>query len=104
MKRRVASSIMSKRRKIIVVLLSALVLGLAWGQVRLPLAAVKSLADYDLLRERPVVSSTDEQLQMSAVQKWYLKRALRFVEIPDPRGDERIKSAFKTLHKLKGAE
>ena len=41
---------------------------------------------------------------MPAVQKWYLKRALRFVEIPDPRGDERIKSALKTLHKLKGAE
>jgi hypothetical protein len=44
-----------------------------WGQARLPFAAVKSLADYDLLREKPSVSASDDQLQMLAIQKWYLK-------------------------------
>jgi hypothetical protein len=64
---------MSRRRKIILFLLVGYALGLVWGQARLPFAAVKSLADYDLLREKPSVSASDDQLQMLAIQKWYLK-------------------------------
>lgn len=60
------------------------VLGLAWGQVRLPFAAIKGLADYDLLRDKSLVSASDAQLQVSAMQRWYLKRAMKLVEGTGP--------------------
>lgn len=75
---------MSKRRKIILLLLIGYALGLVWGQVRLPVAAVKSLADYPLLRDKPVVSASDEQLHMLAIQKWYLKRFMSVVDGTNP--------------------
>lgn len=68
---------MSKRRKIILLLLIGYVLGLLWGQVRLPFAAVKSLADYRLLREKPALSASDEQLQMWPIQRRYLRHATK---------------------------
>lgn len=58
-------------------------LGLAWGQLRLPVATVKSLADYPLLREKGM-SASDEQLQMLAIQKWYLKRFLNVADGTNP--------------------
>ncbi len=75
---------MGKRRKIILLLLIGYALGLLWGQVRLPVAAVKSLADYPLLRDRSVVSASDEQLQMLAIQEWYLKRSMRLLDGTNP--------------------
>jgi hypothetical protein len=78
------TSVMSKRRRIILLLVVGYVLGLVWGQVRLPFAAVKSLSDYRLLREMPLVSTSEDHLQMSAIQKWYLKRAMKLVEGTGP--------------------
>jgi hypothetical protein len=75
---------MSKRRKIILLLLVGYVIGLVWGQVRLPFAAVKSLADYDLLKDKLLVSASDDQLQMWAVQRSYLKRAIKLVDRTGP--------------------
>jgi hypothetical protein len=75
---------MIRRRKIILLLLIGYALGLVWGQVRLPVAAVKSLDDYSLLRGETVVSASDEQLQMSAMQKWYLKRFLHVADGANP--------------------
>ena len=77
---------MSKRRKTILLLLIGYFLGLAWGQLRLPVATVKSLADYPLLREKGM-SASDEQLQMLAIQKWYLKR---FMDVTDGTKPPRI--------------
>lgn len=83
---------MSKRRKIILLLVVGYVLGLVWGQVRLPFAAVKSLSDYRLLREKPFVSASDDHLQMLAIQKWYLKRSMKLV---DGTGPPRISADVK---------
>ena len=75
---------MSRRRKILLLVLIGYAFGLAWGQLRLPVAAVKGLADYPLLRDKPIVSASDEQLQMLAIQKWYLKRFMNVVDGTDP--------------------
>jgi hypothetical protein len=75
---------MSKRRKIILLLSIGYALGLVWGQFRLPVAAVKSLADYPLLRRKPVVSVSDEQLRMLSIQKWYLKHSMNVVDDTNP--------------------
>lgn len=75
---------MRKRRKIILLLLVVYAIGLVWGQARLPFAAVKNLADYDLLRDKPFVSASDDQLQMSAMQRWYLERAMKLVDGTGP--------------------
>jgi hypothetical protein len=48
--------------------------------MRLPFAAVKSLADYDLLRDKTILSASDDQLQMTAFQRWYLKCSMNLVE------------------------
>ena len=72
---------MSKRRKIILLLAIGYSLGLVWGQVRLPVAAVKSLTDYRLLTS---VSASDEDLQMLAIQRSYLKRSLNVTESRQP--------------------
>jgi len=71
---------MLKRQTIIRVLLALYSLGLIWGQVRLPVAAVKSLSDYDLLCHKPNLSAPDERLQMWVIQKWYLKRSLKLID------------------------
>lgn len=59
-------------------------LGLVWGQLRLSVAAIKSLADYRLLKANPVISVKDEQLKISAIQKWYLKRFMRTIDGTNP--------------------
>jgi len=71
---------MNKRRKIILFLLVGYALGLVWGQVRLPFAAVKSLSDYKLLEKRPSGSASDDQLKMWAIQKWYLQRSMNLAQ------------------------
>lgn len=70
---------MSKRRKIILLLLVIYLLGLVWGQLRLPVAAIKSLADYPMLRDK-VLSVSEDRLQMLPIQKWYLKRFMNVVD------------------------
>jgi hypothetical protein len=86
------TSVVSKRRRIILLLVVGYVLGLVWGQVRLPFAAVKSLSDYRLLREKPFVSASEDHLQMSAIQKWYLKRSMK---LGDGTGPPRISADVK---------
>lgn len=81
---------MSKRRRIILLLAVGYGLGLVWGQVRLPLSAVKSLSDYRLLREKRFISASDEDLQMLPVQRWYLKRCLNIVDNAPPRISVRV--------------
>jgi len=83
---------MSKRRKIILVLFVGYALALVWGHVRLPLAAVKSLDDYRLLRNTPVLSASDDQLQMWAVQKRYLSHSINLVS---GKGTPRISAEVK---------
>lgn len=78
---------MSKPRKIVLLLLMGYTFGLLWGQMRLPLAAIKSLSDYPLLGNMPQLSASNDQLQMWAVQKWYLKRSMKLL---DGTGEPRI--------------
>jgi hypothetical protein len=73
-----------KYRKIFLLLLAGYALGLVWGQLRLPFAAIKSLSDYDLLRDKPFLSASDDQLRMTAFQRWYLKCSMNLVEGADP--------------------
>lgn len=67
---------MSKRRKIALFLVTAYAIGLAWGQVRLPYAAVKNMLDYPLLKNTPPVSASAGDLQMLGVQRWYISRSM----------------------------
>ena len=72
--------VMRKHPKIIQLLLIGYVFGLLWGQVRLPFAAVKSLADYRLLEEKPILSVSDDQLQMWPIQRQYFRYATKAVD------------------------
>lgn len=65
---------MRRYRKAILVLIVAYALGLVWGQVRLPLAAAKSLCTHEGL------SVSDASLKMLSIQKAYLKRSSKVVE------------------------
>lgn len=59
-------------RRASLLLCLAYVIGLAWGHVRLPVAAIRTLADY---RDEPTsvhLSASD----LSAAQRWHLERAL----------------------------
>jgi hypothetical protein len=75
---------MSKRRKIILLVIVGYAIGLLWGQVRLPLSAVKSLRDYRLLRNKPLLSASDEQLQMWPIQRSYLKHSMKILDGTNP--------------------
>src|SRR5262245_24281447 len=69
------------RRKIVACIPILYALGLLWGYVRLPLAALKSLRDGRLLFDAPAVSFGPD-FDVSPAQRWYLKTA--FVESPVP--------------------
>ena len=49
---------------------------LAAGDVRLPLAAIKSLADYDLLADKAVIYTDASRLEVSPVQRWWLRKRM----------------------------
>lgn len=66
---------MKTRRRILILVLALYVLGLGWGYVRLPWAAIKSLADFELIAKKPAVTISDARV--SLVQLWYLKQALK---------------------------
>jgi hypothetical protein len=55
-------------------------LGLAWGYLRLPWAAIKSLADYEIVARAPAVRLSHRNV--STVQLWYLDHALRVSPVP----------------------
>ena len=61
-------------RRVFAVVLGLYLLGLAWGYVRLPWAAMKSLADFELIVESPAISYA--KLDLSEAQRQYLDRKL----------------------------
>ena len=65
---------MHKRRRILVVIAVLYAIGLAWGYVRLPFAAVKSLGDYRLIANAPAVGIG--QVKAAPLQVAYLTRSL----------------------------
>src|SRR4051794_39078864 len=52
------------------------VLGLGWGYLRLPWAAIRSLADSRLITTAPAVSLSETGVDVSRSQQWYLDRVL----------------------------
>lgn len=75
---------MTKRRKTAFFLVAAYLLGLVWGQTRLPYAAVKHMLDYPLLKEASSVSAYPADLQMLGIQRWYLNRSMHIVAGTQP--------------------
>ncbi len=66
-----------KRRRRFQGVVALLLLSLAWGYVRLPYAAVRSL---DFSETKPV--RFNPPLEISPVQKWYLGLAIRESRVP----------------------
>ena len=60
------------------------VLGLIWGQTRLPVAAIKNLADSPLLRQYGKMSLPPGALEMPRHQAWYARRSLDLVDGTGP--------------------
>jgi hypothetical protein len=56
--------------------------GLAWGYQRLAWAAIKNLADYNLIRTAPAVSIDESQTSISRSQESYLRERLRISSMP----------------------
>jgi hypothetical protein len=75
---------LSKRRRLILLVAAVYGLSLVWGQLRLPFAAIKGLADYRLLSGEPSVSAPLGALHMLSIQKWYLNRAMTIVTGTQP--------------------
>ncbi len=71
---------MRARRRILISVLVLYALGLTWGYLRLPWAAIRSLADYELVARAPAVSLSHRNV--STAQLWYLKHALRESPVP----------------------
>lgn len=69
------------RRRILICVTALYGLGLLWGYVRLPWAAVRSLRDYRLVAAAPAVSFADD-LDVSSAQHWYLAHALPESPVP----------------------
>jgi hypothetical protein len=61
------------------ILILVLVLYLV-GYLRLPLAAIRNLSDYEIISSTPVTFS--EKTEVSMAQRWYLKRSLRESPVP----------------------
>jgi hypothetical protein len=71
---------MKRFRRLLTCVLILYGIGLVWGYFRLPWAAIKSLADGDIIAAAPAVSFG--WLEMSSGQRWYLKRALTQSPVP----------------------
>ena len=65
-----------KRRHRLAVPGAVLGLLLVVGYIRLPLAAIKSLADYDLLADKTAIYTDASRLEVSSVQRWWLLRKI----------------------------
>ena len=82
---------MPSRRRIVLCVLALYGLGLVWGYVRLPWAALRSLRDFPTLAAAPAVSFANN-LDVSPVQRWYLERALPESPVPVvPRVDAEVR-------------
>lgn len=75
-----SSRVMRSRRYVLISVLVLYALGLAWGYLRLPWAAVKSLVDYEIVARPTAVSLSHRNV--STAQLRYLKRALRVSPVP----------------------
>jgi hypothetical protein len=71
----------SPKRRILIGVLALYVLGLGWGYLRLPWAAIRSLRDYGIIAAAPAVSFSDK-LDVSPAQRWYLERSLTESPVP----------------------
>jgi hypothetical protein len=72
---------MLTRRRLLICILALYGLGLLWGYIRLPWAAVRSLRDYATLAAAPAVSFGNG-LDVSPAQRWYLGRCLPESPVP----------------------
>ncbi len=79
---------MHRRRRIAAAVLAAVLavvilyaLGLAWGYLRLPLAALKSLHDYPIVASAEAVTFA-ETTDVASSQWWYLEHSLRESPVP----------------------
>ena len=67
---------MKLRQRIVIGVLGLYLVGLGWGYLRLPWAAIKSLRDYKLIRDASAVSLRPAGISLSSAQRRYLARAL----------------------------
>ncbi len=77
---------MTRKRRWVMIAARAIValylVGLAWGYVRLPWAAIDNLANYKLVTMAPAVTIDRSETSISRIQEKYLMRQLR--ESPTP--------------------
>lgn len=72
----------AKARRIAACLLAIYLLGLAWGYIRLPFAAIKALRDYDgLIVGAPAITLRHVR-DLSPIQQWYLKQSIQESPVP----------------------
>src|SRR4051812_2305312 len=71
-----------RRPRTLLIVLALYLLGLGWGYVRLPWAAIKCLGDHDLITSAPAVSLSASGSDVSRSQRWYLDRVLRQSSTP----------------------
>jgi hypothetical protein len=80
----------SRLRVALICVLALYLLGLVWGYVRLPWAAIRSLRDYHLVVEAPAVTFA-ATLEVSPAQRWYLEHCLTESPVPTvPRIDVEV--------------
>ena len=73
---------MSKCRRIAVSMLVLYVITLPWGYARLPWAAIKNLRDYQCIVAPAAAVSFDDDLELSPIQDWYLKKSIDESPLP----------------------
>ncbi len=72
---------MKTRGRILLLVLALYVAGLAWGYVRLPLAAFKGMSIYPGIAS-PLPITFDDRHDISPAQQWYLDRSLTESPVP----------------------
>ena len=67
---------MKRRYHILFGLLGLYSIGLGWGYLRLPWAAINCLSDFKMLGQAPVVRLRSGGVSVAPVQRWYLRQVL----------------------------
>jgi hypothetical protein len=70
------------RLRVLLGILVLYLLGLGWGYLRLPWAAIRSLADHKSVTTAPAVSLSATGVDVSRSQQWYLDRVLPLSPTP----------------------
>jgi hypothetical protein len=75
-----------RRRRAVIVVAGVIVMiyagGLAWGYQRLAWAAMKNLADFNLIRAAPAVSIDRSRTSISKLQEEFLRERLHITSMP----------------------